>query len=277
MISQIVVLIVLIALNAYFAATEIAFITLNDAKIEKHAKEGNKRAKQILKMLKSPSKFLSTIQIGITLAGFLSSAFASNTFADKLAPVLNNWIPSINIQTWHSISIILITIILSFFTLVFGELVPKRLAMKYYEKIAYKTIGIIRVISIVTAPFVKLLTISTNIVSKIFGVSENEEEIVTENLEMHFIELKKFKKKNLEADKILNQWLWLLSGKEEKVKMAKKENKEIKKAIQIIDEMSMDPKEWELYESREKAIMNYNSGMKAAERRGREERNTRTA
>ena len=180
MISQIVVLIVLIALNAYFAATEIAFITLNDAKVEKHAKEGNKRAKQILKMLKEPSKFLSTIQIGITLAGFLSSAFASNTFADKLAPVLNSWIPSINIQTWHSISIILITIILSFFTLVFGELVPKRLAMKYYEKIAYKTIGIIRVISIVTAPFVKLLTISTNIVSKIFGVSENEEEIVTE-------------------------------------------------------------------------------------------------
>ena len=180
MISQIVVLIVLIALNAYFAATEIAFITLNDAKVEKHAKEGNKRAKQILKMLKEPSKFLSTIQIGITLAGFLSSAFASNTFADKLAPVLNNWIPSINIQTWHSISIILITIILSFFTLVFGELVPKRLAMKYYEKIAYKTIRIIRVISIVTAPFVKLLTISTNIVSKIFGVSESEEEIVTE-------------------------------------------------------------------------------------------------
>ena len=180
MISQIVVLIVLIALNAYFAATEIAFITLNDAKIEKHAKEGNKRAKQILKMLKSPSKFLSTIQIGITLAGFLSSAFASNTFADKLAPVLNNWIPSINIQTWHSISIILITIILSFFTLVFGELVPKRLAMKYYEKIAYKTIGIIRVISVITAPFVKLLTISTNLVSKLFGVAENEEEIVTE-------------------------------------------------------------------------------------------------
>lgn len=180
MISQIIVLIILIGLNAYFAATEIAFITLNDVKIEKQAKEGNKKAKQILKMLKEPSKFLATIQIGITLAGFLSSAFASNTFADKLAPILNSWLPALNIETWHTISIVVITIILSFFTLVFGELVPKRLAMKYYEKISYATIGIIRVISIVTAPFVKFLTMSTNFVSKIFGVSENEEEIVTE-------------------------------------------------------------------------------------------------
>lgn len=180
MISQIIVLIILIGLNAYFAATEIAFITLNDVKVEKQAKEGNKKAKQILKMLKEPSKFLATIQIGITLAGFLSSAFASNTFADKLAPILNSWLPALNIETWHTISIVVITIILSFFTLVFGELVPKRLAMKYYEKISYATIGIIRVISIVTAPFVKFLTLSTNFVSKIFGVSENEEEIVTE-------------------------------------------------------------------------------------------------
>lgn len=180
MLSQIIVLIILIMLNAYFAATEIAFITLNDAKVEKQAKDGNKKAKQILKMLKSPSKFLATIQIGITLAGFLSSAFASNTFADMLAPVLNKLIPALSIGTWNAIAIIIITIILSFFTLVFGELVPKRLAMKYYEKISYATIGIIRVISIVTAPFVKLLTFSTNIVSKIFGVSENEEEIVTE-------------------------------------------------------------------------------------------------
>ncbi len=180
MILQILVLILLIALNAYFAATEIAFITLNDAKVEKQAKEGNKKAKQILKMIKAPSKFLATIQIGITLAGFLSSAFASNTFADILAPALNNLIPALKIQTWHSISIVLITVILSFFTLVFGELVPKRLAMKYYEKIAYNTIGIIKTISILTAPFVKLLTVSTNFISKIFGVSENEEDIVTE-------------------------------------------------------------------------------------------------
>ncbi len=180
MLSQLVVLVILIALNAYFAASEIAFISLNDAKIEKQAKEGNKKAKQIEKMLKTPSKFLATIQIGITLAGFLSSAFASETFADMMAPALYNVFPIISQGAWKSISIIVITIILSFFTLVFGELVPKRLAMKHYEKISFATIGVIRAISIVTAPFVKLLTVVTNGISKIFGVGENEEETVTE-------------------------------------------------------------------------------------------------
>ena len=180
MISQIMVLVILILLNAYFAASEIAFISLNDAKIEKLSKEGNKKAQQIESMLKEPSKFLATIQIGITLAGFLSSAFASDTFADMLAPVLNNLIPSISIGIWKNVSILIITIILSFFTLVFGELVPKRLAMKHYEKISYATIGVIRGISIITAPFVKLLTMVTNTISKLFGVGENEEETVTE-------------------------------------------------------------------------------------------------
>ena len=99
MISQLIFLFILILLNAYFAATEIAFISLNDAKIEKQAKDGNKKAKQIQKMLKNPSKFLATIQIGITLAGFLSSAFASDAFADKLAPILNNTIPAISTVT----------------------------------------------------------------------------------------------------------------------------------------------------------------------------------
>lgn len=180
MASQLIFLVILILLNAYFAATEIAFISLNDAKIEKKAKEGNKKAKQIQKMLKNPSKFLATIQIGITLAGFLSSAFASDAFAGMLAPKLNELMPFISINVWQNISIIIITIILSFFTLVFGELVPKRLAMKYYEKISYATIGVIKAISVITAPFVKLLTWATNIVSKIFGVGEQEEEIVTE-------------------------------------------------------------------------------------------------
>lgn len=177
---QIIFLFILIFINAYFAASEIAFISLNDAKIEKQAKEGNKRAKQIEKMLKNPSKFLSTIQIGITLAGFLSSAFASDTFADALAPALNRAFPIISVEVFKGISIVIVTIILSFFTLIFGELVPKRLAMKYYEKIAFSTIGLIRILSVITAPFVKVLTFVTNSISKIFGISENEEEIVTE-------------------------------------------------------------------------------------------------
>lgn len=178
--AQLAVLVILILLNAYFSASEIAYISLNDAKISKQAKEGNKKAKQIESMLKNPSKFLATIQIGITFAGFLSSAFASDAFSDELAPILNSLIPAISMDVWKGISIVIITIILSFFTLVFGELVPKRLAMKYYEKISYATIEVIRTISIITSPFVKLLTASTNMISKIFGVSEAEEEIVTE-------------------------------------------------------------------------------------------------
>ena len=178
--GRIILLIVLILVNAYFAAAEIAFISLNDAKIDLMSKDGNKKAKKIKKMLENPSSFLATIQIGITLAGFLSSAFAAETFASELSPVLYDLVPALSIETWHNIAIVLITIILSYFTLVFGELVPKRLAMKYYEKIAFGTIGVIRLIAIVTAPFVKFLTFSTNIVSKIFGVSANEEESVTE-------------------------------------------------------------------------------------------------
>lgn len=180
MASQILILVILIALNAFFAATEIAFISLNDVKIELKAKEGNKKAKKIQKMLKDPSKFLATIQIGITLAGFLSSAFASDTFADILAPKLYNLISFIPLARWREISIIIITLILSYFTLVFGELVPKRIAMKYSEKLSFMSVGIIRVISIVTLPFVKLLTFSTNIVSKLFGVTGEEEEDISE-------------------------------------------------------------------------------------------------
>ena len=177
--SQVIVLAILILINAFFAATEIAFISINDAKIEKQAKEGNKKAKQIKKMLREPSKFLATIQIGITLAGFLSSAFAADAFADDLAPMLQNLMP-LGLAAWRNISIILITIILSYFSLIFGELVPKRLAMRNSEKIAFGTIGIVRAISIITAPFVKLLTASTNGVSKLFGISGTDEETVTE-------------------------------------------------------------------------------------------------
>lgn len=177
--TQLIVLLILILVNAFFAAAEIAFISLNDAKIEKQAKEGNKKAKQIRKMLKEPSRFLATIQIGITLAGFLSSAFAADAFADDLAPVLQKLIP-FSMATWRSISIVLITIVLSYFSLVFGELVPKRLAMKKAEKIAFSTIGIVRAIAVIASPFVKLLTASTNGISKLFGISTTDEETVTE-------------------------------------------------------------------------------------------------
>lgn len=132
---QIFIIILLILLNAFFAAAEIAFISLNEVKIDKLAKEKNKKAKKIKEMLLNPSKFLATIQIGITMAGFLSSAFASETFARELAPILNKLVPQIGLAAWNNIAIIVITIILSYFTLIFGESVPKRIAMKNAEKL----------------------------------------------------------------------------------------------------------------------------------------------
>ncbi len=180
MFSQLIILIILIFINAFFAATEMAFVSLNDAVIAKKAKEGDKKYKNIHNMLKEPSKFLATIQIGITLAGFLSSAFASEAFAQRLAPVFYNIFPAISLNVYKTISIVIVTIILSYFTLVFGELVPKRLAMKHSEKIAKFSIGIIRIISFITYPFVKFLTVSTNFISKLFGVNQVDEETVTE-------------------------------------------------------------------------------------------------
>lgn len=176
---SLLVLIILIFINAFFAASEIAFISLNDAKIERQAKEGNKKAKKIRKMLKEPSKFLSTIQVGITLAGFLSSAFAADAFASELAPKLNDLI-SFGIETWETISIVIITMILSYFTIVFGELVPKRIAMKYPEKMAFGTVGVIRFIHIATSPIVNFLNFSTNTICKLLGIGPQDEETVTE-------------------------------------------------------------------------------------------------
>jgi len=177
---EILILVLLILINAFFAASEMSFISLNDAKIEVDSKKGNKQAIKVKKMLVNPSNFLSTIQIGITFAGFLSSAFAAENFASELTPILYDLVPTISFNMWHSFSIIFITIILSFFTLVFGELVPKRLAMKNSEMIAYNSIDIIRWISFVMSPFVKLLSFSTNIISSLFGVGEEDEEVVTE-------------------------------------------------------------------------------------------------
>lgn len=177
---QFIILIILIFINAFFAATEIAFISLNDSKIMAMAKDGNKKAQKIEKMLKTPSKFLATIQIGITLAGFLSSAFAADTFVEELAPILYSWMPFISINVWQGISLVLITLIISLFTLIFGELVPKRIGMKFSEKVAFASVGIVKFISVITAPVVKFLTATTNFISRMFGIGENEEETVTE-------------------------------------------------------------------------------------------------
>ena len=178
MITNILLIILLILLNAFFAMSEIAFVSLNDAKINKMSENGDKKAKKIVNMLKDPSKFLATIQIGITLAGFLASAYASESFANELVPFLL-FIP-LSETTIRKIAIFIITMILSYFTLVFGELVPKKIAMKYYEKISFAVVGFLTFLYRATKPFVWILSSSTNAFAKLFGVDVNDEEIVTE-------------------------------------------------------------------------------------------------
>lgn len=181
MLVQILVLILLIFLNGIFASSEIAFLSLNKLKIKKMSQKndakGNK-AKKIRKLLEKPSAFLATIQIGITLAGFLASAFAAEAFADKIvAGISASWASEATLKT---VIVILVTCILSYFTLVFGELIPKRIAMTKSEKIAFRYVNMIYILMKVTYPFVWILTFSTNIISKILGIKENEEEKVTE-------------------------------------------------------------------------------------------------
>ncbi len=183
---EIVILLVLIVLNAFFAASEIALISLNDNKIKHMAEEGHKKAILLQRLLSEPSRFLATIQIGITLAGFMASAFASGSFADDLALALLDAgvpVPEAMLETF---SVVVITLLLSYFTLVLGELVPKRLAMKKAEPIAMLAARPLTILSTVSAPFVKLLTWSTNVLVRLFGVDPNadDEQVTEEEIRM---------------------------------------------------------------------------------------------
>ncbi len=181
MFTEILFLMVLVVLNAFFAASEIALISLNDNKIKLMAEEGNKKAMLLKNLLGEPSRFLVTIQIGITLAGFLASAFAAESFSGRLVDLIKQTGVPIPDEWLKNISLVVITIVLSYFTLVLGELVPKRLAMKKAEPISMFAVGPLNFLSIVTSPFVKLLTMSTNFFVRLFGVDPNEkDEKVTE-------------------------------------------------------------------------------------------------
>ena len=175
--------VVLIAVNAFFAATEIAVISLNENKLRKQAEEGDGKAAQMLKMVEQPAGFLSTIQIGITLAGFLGSAFAADNFASKIVRYLVDEVQltAIPEHVLNTLAVVLITIILSYFTLIFGELVPKRVAMQKSDQVARAVCGIINGISKVVKPVVWLLSVSTNGVLRLMRIDPNaEEEQVTE-------------------------------------------------------------------------------------------------
>lgn len=161
MIKQILLQLVLILINAFFAATEIAVISLNEKKIKAKAADGDKKAIKMLKMIAAPTRFLSTIQIGITLAGFLGSAFAADNFAEKLSDIISAAfnVPAENSEIINTAAVIVITLILSFFTLVLGELVPKRIAMRHKEKLAELVCGSISALAAVLNPVIWLLTV----------------------------------------------------------------------------------------------------------------------
>lgn len=175
-IFMILLQVVLIALNAVFACAEIAIISMNDNKMNKMAAEGNKKAKHLVKLTEEPARFLSTIQIAITLSGFLGSAFAAENFSDVLVDVLIGWGVPVPTEVLESVAVIVITLILSYFTLVFGELVPKQVAMRKAEPLALGLSGLISGIATIFKPIVSFLTFSTNSMLRLMGIDPNEEE-----------------------------------------------------------------------------------------------------
>jgi putative hemolysin len=182
----IITLIVLILLNAFFAASEMALIGLNDNKVKRMAEDGDKKAKMLYSLISEPSQFLSTIQIGITLAGFLASAFAADFFAGPLAQLLYNLGIPLSLDILTTMSVIVITVLLSYFTLVFGELVPKQLALQKAEVISNFAAAPLTLLFKICLPLVKLLTFSTNTVVRVVGVDPNakNEEATEEEIRM---------------------------------------------------------------------------------------------
>lgn len=168
--------VILIILNAIFASAEIAVLSMNETKLERLAEKGNHRAKRLVRLTQEPARFLATIQVAITLSGFLGSAFAADNFSEPLV----DWIIGMGINvprsTLDTIAVVLITLVLSYFTLVFGELVPKRIAMKKTEELAMGISGLVTGISVLFKPIVSFLSVSTNIVLKLFGIDPNEAE-----------------------------------------------------------------------------------------------------
>ena len=175
-IGLLLIQIVLIALNAVFASAELAVLSVNDGKIERLAEQGSRKAKRLRKLTKEPAKFLSTIQIAITLSGFMGSAFAADGFSDPLVGRLISLGVPMSRNVLDTLSVIFITLILSYFTLIFGELVPKRIAMKKSEALALGVSGVVTGISVLFKPIVWLLSVSTNAVLRMLGIDPNEED-----------------------------------------------------------------------------------------------------
>lgn len=169
---------VLILVNAFFAATEIAVISLNENVLAHQAENGDKKAARLLRIVRTPTRFLSTIQIGITLAGFLGSAFAAENFASRITNwlVVGKGFTAMPREAVNAASVVVITLILSFFTLILGELVPKRVAMKKADVVARFSCGVVSFLAAVMRPIIWLLTACTNGVLRLFGIDPKDEE-----------------------------------------------------------------------------------------------------
>lgn len=180
-ILEILFILMLVAINAFFSASEIAIISLNDNKIRKMADSGSKKAQILINLVKEPSRFLATIQVGITFASFFASASAAQSFSSRLSGVIKwSGIP-LPETTINSLSLIIVVVILSYVSLVLGELVPKRLAMHKSQEISMIAAKPINTISKITSPFIKFLTASTDLIVRIFGVTlENNNNKITE-------------------------------------------------------------------------------------------------
>ncbi|MEG0833491.1 MAG: hemolysin family protein [Oscillospiraceae bacterium] len=185
--GSILILLLLIGCNAFFAMSEIAVISFNDAKLKHLADQGDKRAGILHKLTSQPSKFLATIQVGVTLSGFFASAIAADTFSEYIVYFFQSYLKlPVSPDIIKTVSIIFITLMLSYLTLVFGELVPKRIGMNNPEKISFGIARIIRVVYIVTKPFVWLLSASTNGILRLLKINpdQSEPEVTEEEIRM---------------------------------------------------------------------------------------------
>lgn len=181
LLSEIIILVILIGINAFFAAAEISIVSLREINLEKRAIEGDKKAKQLLAIKKEPSRFLATIQVGVTLASFFTSASAAVGLSKVLENMFKETTSPFLLKYASTISFIVITILISFLSLIFGELIPKRIALRKSDLIASKSVGVIKVINVVAKPLVITLTKVTNFfVNLLFGDEKENEELITE-------------------------------------------------------------------------------------------------
>ena len=180
-IPQLILVIILTAINAFFSSAEMAIVSVNKNKVRYLVEGGNKKAILLEKVIKNQSNFLATIQVGITLASFFSSASA----ATGISSAFSNELSKLNIPYAEQISVIIVTVILSYFTLVFGELVPKRMALQKKEKTALSSVKVIYFTSIIAKPFIKILSVSTALSLKLIGVNESgiEEKVSKEEIQ----------------------------------------------------------------------------------------------